>query len=852
MASPASTVVIDLGLISRRLGLPPAAVEAVVSLLDAGNTVPFITRYRRDQTGGLDEEDIRRIAEAVGRARQLAERKQTILRTIHGQGRLTGELESRIAAAETSKQLEDIYLPFKPRKLSLAEIARQRKLEPLAREILAGDPAAAGFERRAADFIDGDAQVATVEDVLLGVGHIIAHEFSERADARQRLRDILQRAARLRSQRVESEGKALSKDEKHFRDYFDFSEPVQRVPPHRILAINRGERARLLKVRIEGPTEELQAAAEELLVPADHPHAAFLTGCVRDALARLVLPSLEREIRREMTEFCEAHAVEVFARNLRNLLLQPPVAGRRVLALDPGFRSGCKAVAIDECGNPLEHAVLHIIGQPEKRAAAARRIGELVRAHGCTVIAIGNGTAGRETEALVAELVAGDLQPLDVGYVIVNEAGASVYSTSGYGREELPQHEAAVRGAISIGRRLQDPLSELVKIEPANIGVGLYQHDVKARHLHTSLDSVVESCVNYVGVDVNTASPALLRYVSGLNQATARNLHEWRTKNGPFTSRQQLLEVPGFGQGAFVQAAGFLKIVGGSNPLDATWIHPESYAVAEKVLARLGASSGDLSGRPDTDPLATRAATLDLDALAGELGVGRLLLADILEQLARPGRDPREDLPKPFFKKGVLKLEDLEVAMELLGSVLNVVDFGAFVDIGLHDSGLVHVSQLSSRFVRDPHDVVSVGQIVKVWVLELDKARRRVALTMISPAERQWRQEQEAARRDRAASRAAAAQRPAAVPQPAGGPQPTGGPPPRSQQDRRAARGKPPRESGPRTFAAAGPKKPARPISKAMQEGREPLRTFGDLKQFLESRSQSDQPPPESGAESAG
>jgi uncharacterized protein len=846
MASPASTVVIDLGLISRRLGLPPAAVEAVVSLLDAGNTVPFITRYRRDQTGGLDEEDIRRIAEAVGRARQLAERKQTILRTIHGQGRLTGELESRIAAAETSKQLEDIYLPFKPRKLSLAEIARQRKLEPLAREILAGDPAAAGFERRAADFIDGDAQVATVEDVLLGVGHIIAHEFSERADARQRLRDILQRAARLRSQRVESEGKALSKDEKHFRDYFDFSEPVQRVPPHRILAINRGERARLLKVRIEGPTEELQAAAEELLVPADHPHAAFLTGCVRDALARLVLPSLEREIRREMTEFCEAHAVEVFARNLRNLLLQPPVAGRRVLALDPGFRSGCKAVAIDECGNPLEHAVLHIIGQPEKRAAAARRIGELVRAHGCTVIAIGNGTAGRETEALVAELVAGDLQPLDVGYVIVNEAGASVYSTSGYGREELPQHEAAVRGAISIGRRLQDPLSELVKIEPANIGVGLYQHDVKARHLHTSLDSVVESCVNYVGVDVNTASPALLRYVSGLNQATARNLHEWRTKNGPFTSRQQLLEVPGFGQGAFVQAAGFLKIVGGSNPLDATWIHPESYAVAEKVLARLGASSGDLSGRPDTDPLATRAATLDLDALAGELGVGRLLLADILEQLARPGRDPREDLPKPFFKKGVLKLEDLAVGMELLGSVLNVVDFGAFVDIGLHDSGLVHVSQLSSRFVRDPHDVVSVGQIVKVWVLELDKARRRVALTMISPAERQRRQEQEAARRDRTAERAAAAQRPTAAPQP------TGSPPPRPPSNRRAARGKPPRESGPRTFVAAGPKKPARPISKAMQEGREPLRTFGDLKQFLESRSQSDQPPPEPGAESAG
>ena len=852
MGSTAITAVIDLGRIAQRLGLPVARVEATALLLDAGNTIPFITRYRRDQTGGLDEDDVRRIAEAVGKARQLADRKQTILRTVQGQGRLTPELEAAIAAAESPKQLEDIYLPFKPRKLSLAEVARQRKLGPLAREIVGGDPAVVDLEARAADFVDADAQVATIADALLGVGHIIAEEFNARADLRQRLRAILHRTARLKSQRVESTGKALTKDEKHYRDYFDYAEHIQRVPPHRVLAINRGERAKLLKVRVEGPMEELQAAADEMLVPAGHPHADFLRNCCRDALARLVLPSLEREIRREMTEFCESHAVEVFARNLRNLLLQPPVTGRRVLALDPGFKSGCKAVALDECGTPLEHAVLHIIGQQEKRAAAARRIVELVKAHACTVIAIGNGTAGRETETLVAELVAGELRELDVAYVIVNEAGASVYSTSIYGREELPQHEAAVRGAISIGRRLQDPLSELVKIEPANIGVGLYQHDVKARHLHASLDQVVASCVNYVGVDANTASPALLRYVSGLNQATARNLNEWRTKNGPFTSRQQLLEVPGFGQGAFVQAAGFLKIVGGSNPLDATWIHPESYAVAEKVLARLGASSGDLSGRPDTDPLATRAATLDLDALAGELGVGRLLLADILEQLARPGRDPREDLPKPFFKKGVLKLEDLEVGMELLGSVLNVVDFGAFVDIGLHDSGLVHVSQLSSRFVRDPHDVVSVGQIVKVWVLELDKARRRVALTMISPAERQWRQEQEAARRDRAASRAAAAQRPAAVPQPAGGPQPTGGPPPRSQQDRRAARGKPPRESGPRTFAAAGPKKPARPISKAMQEGREPLRTFGDLKQFLESRSQSDQPPPESGAESAG
>jgi uncharacterized protein len=577
----------------------------------------------------------------------------------------------------------------------------------------------------------------------------------------------------------------------------------------------------------------MQLAAEGLLVPEVHPHADFLRTCCRDALARLVLPSLEREIRREMTEFCEAHAVEVFARNLRNLLVQPPVIGRRVLALDPGFKSGCKAVALDECGTPLEHAVLHIIGPPEKREAAARRIVELVTAHGCTVIAIGNGTAGRETESLVAGLVAGELQSLDVAYVIVNEAGASVYSTSAYGREELPQHEASVRGAISIGRRLQDPLSELVKIEPANIGVGLYQHDVKARHLHTSLDAVVESCVNYVGVDANTASPALLRYVSGLNQATARNIHEWRLKNGPFTSRRQFLEVPGFGESAFVQAAGFLKIAGGSNLLDATWIHPESYPVAERVLERLGGSAADLADRQEAAALTDRVATLDLGALATELGVGRLLLTDIVEQLKRPGRDPREDLPKPFFKKGVLKLEDLEVGMELLGSVLNVVDFGAFVDIGLHDSGLVHISQLSSRYVRDPHDVVSVGQIVPVWVLELDKARRRVALTMISPAER--------GRQQQAKDRRGAARKEGTDRGPGSGnrlPPPAVAAEQERPPSRRQTRAQPPRERGPRTYVSKGSSGPPKPISKAMQAGKEPLRTFGDLKQFLEARGQ--------------
>jgi protein Tex len=862
MGSTAITPVIDLRLVARRLGLPAAGVQAVMDLLDAGNTIPFVARYRRDQTGGLDEEAVRRIQVAIGRARQLADRKQTVLRTIQGQSRLTPELEAAIMAAESGKQLEDLYLPFKPRRLSLAEVARQRRLEPLAQEILSAAPAAADLDRRATDFVDPDASVATVADVLLGVGHILADEFSERADVRQRLRAILHRAGRLRSQRVETEGKALSKDEKHFRDYFDYGERIDRVPAHRLLAINRGERAKLLKVRIEGPAEELQAAADELLVPQDHPHAEFLRGCGRDALTRLVLPSLEREIRREMTDACESHAVEVFARNLRNLLLQPPVAGRRVLALDPGFKSGCKAVAIDEGGTPLEHDVLQVVGQQEKREAAARRIGELVRAHGCTVIAIGNGAAGRETESLVAELVAGDLASLDVGYVIVNESGASVYSTSAYGREELPAHEAAIRSAISIGRRLQDPLSELVKIEPANIGVGLYQHDVKARHLRDSLESVIESCVNFVGVDVNTASPALLRHVSGLNQTTAKNLHEWRTAHGPFTSRKQFLEVPGFGEAAYVQAVGFLKITGGIDPLDATWIHPESYEVATRVLERIGGSPADLVGRQQVDSLAERSAAIDLDALATELEVGRLLLADILEQLRRPGRDPREDLPRPFFKKGVLKLEDLELGMELHGAVLNVVDFGAFVDIGMHDSGLVHISQLSSRYVRDPHDVVSVGEIVRVWVLELDKARRRVALTMLSPEERQ-RQQQAAEQKKQGRGRGRGRGRPqsgepAAAPRqppgeaapPAGErpPRPAGPPrperPPRPPKRRGRREEERPRERQPVVYETKR-KREAKPLSEAMRQGREPLRTFGDLKQFLTGGEAAEEPPVE-------
>ncbi|MFM8579788.1 MAG: Tex-like N-terminal domain-containing protein, partial [Planctomycetaceae bacterium] len=769
-------VVIDLGELANRLGLHVVGIEATIRLLDSGNTVPFIARYRKDQTGGLDEVQIRRVVEAINRARQVADRKRTILKTIGGQGKMSPDVVRDILAADSLKRLEDLYLPYKPRKSSLAELARQRRLEPFASEILSADPAAADLDRRAIDFVSDDAGVVTAADALLGVGHILAESCAERADLRQRIRSILHKQGYLRSIRLEIEQKVAAvkpvearpvpdvqepasdanqpaegippsvssvgdvgadadspadapgtvaaegttsdaatnlgltavekqsaprtkkrgkdrkkkdkkaaREVKEYRDYFDFSDHVQRIPPHRALAINRGERAKILKVRIDVPLDEVYAAAEELVLSEGHPHRAFLAECLRDAITRLVLPSLERELRREITDYCESHAVNVFARNLRNLLLQSPVVGRRVLAIDPGFKSGCKAAVLDECGNPLEHVVLHIIGPAEKRLEAAAKIVELVKTHGVTVIAVGNGTAGRATEALVAELVAGELAPLEVGYVIVNEAGASDYSTSEIARQELPGLDAFARGAITIGRRLQDPLSELVKIQPASIGVGLYQHDVRARHLRDSLDAVVESCVNFVGVDVNTASPSLLRYVSGLNQVSARGLHAWRVANGPFSSRSQFMEVAGFGEAAYVQAAGLLKIAGGVNPLDATWIHPESYPIAERILERLGFTTSDLTTKQGVEAIAERVDGLDRAAVAAELGVGSLLLSDIIDQLRRPGRDPRQDLPLPFFKKGVLKLEDLEVGMELMGSVLNVVDFGAFVDIGLHD-----------------------------------------------------------------------------------------------------------------------------------------------------------------------
>jgi protein Tex len=848
----APVIVTDYARLARELALDADAVARTVELLDAGNTVPFITRYRRDQTGGLDEQQIGRIRESIGRLRQLEDRKQTILRSIESQNKLTDELRREIEHADTVKRLEDLYLPYRPKKQSLATRAREQGLGPLAAEILVGDKACENLDARAADFTNADKGVTDGALALLGAGHILAEEFSERADLRQRARKIYRKSGRLFSTKIEDN----EKKNRQFRDYLDFREAVHHIPPHRVLAINRGERANVLRVKIEADEGAIEWQAVELLVPPEHPHKDFLTGCVKDALSRLVLPSLERETRRDLTEKAETHAVEVFAQNLRHLLLQPPLTGRRVLAIDPGFKNGCKLAVLDEFGALLEHALIHVVGSEEQLTADRAKLVELIRQHRLSVVAIGNGTACRQTEQLIAEILSNELTGEDVHYVMVNEAGASVYSTSEIGREEFPQCDAIERSAISIGRRLQDPLSELVKIDPASIGVGLYQHDTRPKHLKDSLDDVVQSCVSFVGVELNSASGALLRYVSGMNQLTARRVYEHRQQNGPFTTRQQLLDVNGLGEATFVQAAGFLKIERGTNPLDATWIHPENYAAAERLLAKLGIDLACLTESATPERISQLVAPLDRQQLADELGIGRLTVDDMIEALCKPGRDPRSDLPPPIFRKDVVKFEDLAIGMELRGTVLNVVDFGAFVDVGLSDSGLVHVSQLSTGFVRNPHEVVAVGDQVRVWVASIDKDRRRVALTMIAPGTEKERPPKRERPPRRPPPKVAVAT--AATVPPATGDQPATVQLPQRRERHRVERSAPPRkrDDRPQRRDDRGRHQPVRtgayekraakalkPITKEMEEGKEAMRTFGDLLQFHRKKLEPPTPP---------
>jgi protein Tex len=722
------TLTVDFTGIASELGFRLEQVENAIALLDEGNTIPFVTRYRKERTGNLDETELRAIQQLVSVQRQLAERAQTILRLIDTQGKMTPELRASIESAKSLKRLDDLYLPFRPKRTSRASQAKENGLEPLAKAVWNQDSALTDLNAAVCELLDPEKKLNSVEDVLQGVSDIISEWISEMADIRSRCRRIAKKTARLKVVATKS-GKASGEE---YRNYFDYSELVSAIPPHRVLAINRGEKAGMLRVKMEW--DEARANTELLIALRlnDNRFGEFLQTCAADAITRLIFPSLERELRREMTEAAESQAISVFARNLRNLLLQSPMHGQRVLAIDPGFRTGCKVAVLDDCGNCLATDVIYVTGSAEKRAANTQKLHDLLGEHNCQLVAIGNGTGCRETEEMISGLIAEKLP--DLRYLIVNEAGASVYSTSTVAREEFADFDATVRGTISIGRRLLDPLSELVKIEPQHIGVGMYQHDIGSRKLKESLDDVVESCVNFVGVDLNTASASLLRYVSGLNQLIARRVVAYRDENGRFTNREQLKSVPGIGDATFTQAAGFLKILEGDEPLDNTWIHPESYESANGLLQRISLTPQQLiSSETDPEELQKITSEIDVKEVAGELNIGQPTLQDILESLLRPGRDPRVDQPGPVFKQGILKLDDLHAGMELTGTILNVVDFGAFVDVGLKDSGLVHISQITNNFIKNPHGLVSVGDVVTVWVMEIDQKRRRVSLTMISP-----------------------------------------------------------------------------------------------------------------------
>ncbi|MBX9677355.1 MAG: helix-hairpin-helix domain-containing protein [Gemmataceae bacterium] len=1128
--------------IAQDLQIRKVQVESVIQLLDEGNTVPFITRYRKERTGGLNEDVIRQIQRRANVLRSLADRKATILRSIENQGRLTPELREAILHAETNKRLDDLYLPYKPKKKTLAAAARDKGLEPLALAIAHSDPAVENLDEMFAGLVNPEKGLNTPDDVKAGVGHILAEIIHEAAEARAPVRAVLWETGQICAGKNEKLPEGQGQE---YKDYFTFKEGARQIPPHRILAINRGEKDGALKIHLDFDRERVNAVAlratseillkragqPQILTPArpqggprgaaqtsatevppvetptgetppsdappaealhaetpvgetpapvdaaqttppsevvETPHAspadlapaptaetspapesapesaetpsepatpeaaplvasmsasvpmpelkgeplvpdgefktpfgAFWKLVLDDALARLLLPNLEREIRHELTDEAESHAVAVFARNLRSLLMQPPLHGRRVLAIDPGYRTGCKLAVLDEYGNLTDNDIIYPFGPPPKkgrergergergrrdaapaapsaesatppetsnaapspenasappaeetptpapaaeappadigtqfaetpvpppestpvaeqppvqvpspgtmaaptekstppapeatpaappappvdrRAEAKAKLAEMVRKHQIQVVALGNGSGCRETEEIVAEVIGSDIPEL--AYVIVNEAGASHYSVSQVGREEFPNFDATLRSTISIGRRLQDPLSELVKVEPQNVGVGLYQHDMSKKELKESLDGVVESCVNTVGVDLNTASVPLLRHVSGLNQLVAREIVEYRKQHGAFTSRDQLMQVSGFGPTRYVQSAGFLKIPASGNPLDRTWIHPESYGLAEQLLAEVGAAPATLEDKAAQDELRTKFMALDIDEVAKKHNAGVPTVLDILDALARPGRDPREDLPAPVFKKGILKIEDLQAGMQLKGTVLNVVDFGAFVDIGLKDSGLVHISEMANHYIKSPYAVVAVNDVVSVWVKAVDKERHRVSLTMIEPGTERKPPE----RRPQGAPRQAGPPG-ARPPRPQGrGPGPggrgPGGPQGEAQpagqgqgQDRRQGFGggnRPPRQgggrppgrfSGPPQGAPAGqgdaprpaappppPRKPRREppkpkLSQAALEGKASLRTFAELGAFFAAHRTDapDTPPP--------
>ena len=704
----------------------PAQVESVVKLIDEGNTIPFIARYRKEATGSLDDQTLREMSERLTALRKLDARRAEIEKALTEQGVLTDELTGKLAAAKTLSEMEDIYRPYRPKRRTRATIARERGLEPLSTLILLQQPFKGTLEEQAAKFISEEKGVPDAEAALAGARDLIAEMLSDDADKRKRLRETFQRQAVL-------ETKAATEEDSVYRQYYEDSEPIARIPAHRVLAINRGEREGFLKVALRMDAAQAEDILKKDLIHSQGECARQLELACEDAWDRLIAPAVERELRGELSDKAGEGAIHVFSQNLHQLLMQPPVKGHVTLGVDPGFRTGCKLAVIDETGRVLETGVGYFtlpVHEKQKEQAKATVAGMIARHH-VTAIAIGNGTASRESEAFVAQLLTDIPRGNEIKYAIVNEAGASVYSASKLGAEEFPQFDVSLRSAVSIARRLQDPLAELVKIDPKSIGVGQYQHDLKEAELSDALDGVVESCVNAVGVELSTASPSLLSHVAGVGPALAKNIAAYRDENG-IPTRAALKKVPKLGPRAFEQCAGFLRVRESKNPLDATSVHPESYAAAKELIETLGYELADMRGGAPED-FAAKVKLFGAERLAEKLGLGLPTLNDIVAELVKPGRDPRDDLPPVLLRSDVLSMDDLAPGMELTGTVRNVIDFGAFVDIGVHQDGLVHISRMANKFIRHPSEVVKVGDVVKVWVVEVDKKKNRIALTMLKP-----------------------------------------------------------------------------------------------------------------------
>jgi protein Tex len=707
--------------VEKETAIKQSSVKQVIHLLEEGNTVPFIARYRKEQTGALDEVEIKAIQDKWEYAQQLHQRKTEVIRLIEEQGKLTDNLKNDINAAMQLQRIEDLYRPYKQKRRTKATIAKEKGLEPLAKALY--DQTLESPEKEAREFIDAEKELHTAEDVLQGANDIMAEWISEQPAFRDYIRDKTEKAGLLLTKVKKAE-----EDEKGiFEMYYAYQEPVRQMASHRVLAVNRGEKEGILRVAVEPPADDILAYLKRKIIKqrTSSPVVSVLHAAIEDSYKRLIQPSVEREIRTILSEKAEEQAIKIFSENLKNLLLQPPLKGRVVLGVDPAFRTGCKLAVIDETGKLLEKNVIYPTAPKHDIKGASRVVENMLEKYDVQLIAVGNGTASRETEQFIADVIRDSKR--EVAYIIVNEAGASVYSASELARKEFPELQVEERSAISIGRRIQDPLAELVKIDPKSIGVGQYQHDVGQKKLNDSLGFVVETAVNQVGVNVNTASESLLQYVSGFSKTVAANVVKQRNEVGKFTSRKQLKSIPRLGSKTYEQSIGFLRVLDGEEPLDRTPIHPESYSVTKQLLTRLDANVTDIGSKQ----LQEKLAQLQVEETAAELQIGELTLQDIVQALNQPGRDPRDDLAQPLLKQDVLAMEDLKEGMELQGTVRNVVDFGVFVDIGVKQDGLVHISKMSNKYVKHPMDIASVGDVVTVWVDKVDIDKQRIALTMV-------------------------------------------------------------------------------------------------------------------------